>query len=460
MAVVTHTFLDKTNTIIYGSATNLGLNPILEMYYGMPYTRALLHFDLLKLKSLVDDKTYPDMSKLTHRLKMQNVGGLGTKYQHTFNKYNHAKRAKSFNLNFFLIDRPWDGGGGYDYKRDGYEAINTIVSTDGSNWRQAANGELWARDGVFDYDTIAENAVATQHFDVGNESVDVDLTDVVNAMIAGEIPNHGLGMCFDEEDELREDRFLTYVGFFTNHTHTFFKPYLETIYHDAIADDRSNFYLDKDNRLYFYVSAGGCMRNLDKMPTCTVEGVDFEVSQATKGVYYVDVRCSSRDVQPETMLYDTWGNLKLDGIVMPDRELYFTTKPSENYLTLGVPYETRRTDRIVPSVSGINNKERIEAGEVRKVNVAARIAYTPNQVFGSEGLQYRLYSKADGTEIEVIGWMPVDRGYNENFFMLDTGSLAPGRYFVAVKVLRGMEELIHKDVLEFEVLDSAKDLRC
>ena len=53
MAVVTHTFLDKTNSIIYGSPVNLGLNPILEMYYGMPYTRGLLHFSLEKLKRLV-----------------------------------------------------------------------------------------------------------------------------------------------------------------------------------------------------------------------------------------------------------------------------------------------------------------------------------------------------------------------------------------------------------------------
>ena len=171
MAVVTHTFLDKTNTIIYGSDTNLGLNPILEMYYGMPYSRGLIHFDVSKLKRLVDDKTYPDISKLTHRLKMQNVAGLRTQYQHKFNKYNNAKRAKSFNLNFFLLEQPWDMGGGFDYKRDGYEALNTIHSTDGSNWYKADNLTLWAHDGVFNYDKIAENAIATQHFDVGNESV-------------------------------------------------------------------------------------------------------------------------------------------------------------------------------------------------------------------------------------------------------------------------------------------------
>ena len=459
MAVVTHTFLDKTNTIIYGSDTNLGMNPILEMYFGMPYTRGLIYFDISKLQRLVDDKVYPDISKLTHRLKMQNVAGLRTPYQHTFNKYNNAKRAKSFNLNFFLLEQPWDMGGGFDYKRDGYESLNTIYSTDGSNWYKADNQTLWGHDGVFNYDKIAENAIATQHFDMGNESIDIDITEVVNAMIIGELPNYGIGICFDEENECTDNSYLTYVGFFTSHTHTFFKPYVETIYHDAIADDRANFYLDKDNRLYFYASAGGNMVNLDELPTCTIDGEEKVVKQASKGVYYIDVRYNSEDTPSETMFYDVWGNIKLKGRQLPDKELYFTTKPSENYLTLGLPYETQPNERIVPSVSGINNRERIEIGDVRKVSVAAKIAYTTKQEYGVDGMEYRIYSKAGEAEIDVIDWMPIDRGFNENYFMLDTTSLAPGKYFIAIKIRHNMEELIHKELCEFDILDNNKDLR-
>ena len=75
-------------------------------------------------------------------------------------------------------------------------------------------------------------------------------------------------------------------------------------------------------------------------------------------------------------------------------------------------------------------------------------------------MQYRLYSKAGEAEIDVIKWMPIDRGFNENYFMLDTESLAPGRYFIAIKIKHGMEEIIHKELCEFEILDNDRDLRC
>ena len=126
MAIVTHTFLDKTNSIIEGEKVNLGMNPILELYYGMPVSRGLIHFDISNLKEKFEDKTYPDLTKLHHRLKMKNVAGLRTPYQHIFNKYNDAERAKSFDLVFFAIDRNWDMGGGFDYLKDGYDARNIV----------------------------------------------------------------------------------------------------------------------------------------------------------------------------------------------------------------------------------------------------------------------------------------------------------------------------------------------
>lgn len=460
MAVVTHTFLDKTNSIIYGSAVNLGLNPILEMYYGMPYTRGLLHFDLAKLKRLVADKTYPDLSKLHHRLKMQNVAGLRTPYQHRFNQYNDAKRAKSFNLNFFLIDRPWDMGGGYDYLKDGWDTVNRIVSTDGSNWYQAMNGELWGHDGVMDFGTIADNAVATQHFDVGNENIDIDLTETVNAMIACNIPNYGIGVCFDEENELEDNSYLAYVGFFTDHTHTFFKPYLESTYEGTVSDDRANFYLDKDNRLCFYSAVGGNMENLDEIPTCTIDGAEMEVTQVSKGVYCTELRMDSSEIPPETMFYDTWGNIVWKGRRMPDRELYFTTKPSNNYYMFGLPYETQVRDRIIPTISGMNDGEKVERVGTRRIDVSARIAYTTDQEFGNVDMLYRVYSKAGEAEIDVIGWTPVERMHSTNCFMLDLESLAPGIHFISIMVRRDMEETLHKDLVRFTVLDNKADMEC
>ena len=459
MAIVTHTFLDKTNTILEGDKVNLGLNPILELYYGTPVSRGLIHFDLTNLENKVADKTYPEITKLTHRLKMKNVAGLRTPYQHKFNRYNGAVRAKSFDLVFFAIDREWDMGGGFDYLKDAYDAINRIYSTDGSNWYQAENYKPWAKNGVFDREYIKENAIATQHFDVGNEDIDVDITEYVNKCLAGKQENYGIGVAFSHDLDEVELKNISYVGFFTDHTHTFFHPYVETRYDDYIRDDRPNFFLSKDNRLYFYANVGGEMVNLDQLPTCYVLDERREVKQATKGVYYVELNMDSKEYDEETMFYDQWVKLKYKGVRIPDVELYFTTKSPETYFTFGLPYETKKREKIVPSISGINHKEQIEQGDVRKVNVDCKIAYTTKQDYGVDGLEYRLYSKAGDTEIDVISWTPVERGYNENFFYVNTRELAPGKYFIAIKVKKDIEEIWHRELCEFDILDNKKDLR-
>lgn len=460
MAIVTHTFLDKSNTILEGDCINLGLNPILELYYGTHVSRGLVHFDLTKLKKLVNDKTYPDLKKLHHRLKMQNVAGLRTNYQLPVNKYNEAFRASSFDLVFFTINKNWDMGRGFDYLKDGYDTVNRIYSTEGSNWHKATNTTGWDKSGIYSNYELEKHIVARQHFDIGNESIDVDLTDVVNDMIVGDIENNGIGIAFQSNlEEMLLDT-LQYVGFFTDHTHTFFHPYLETVYEDTIQDDRTNFYLDKDNRLYFYASVGSKMVNLDNLPTCAIEGSNKTVKQATKGVYYVELNMSSETYEPETMFYDIWSNLSYNGKKIPDQELYFTTKSPEGYFSFGLPYETKQEEKIVPSIFGINHKEQMEQNDIRKVHVSCKIAYTTKQEAHVNDLCYRLYSKAGEAEIDVINWYPVEQGYNENYFLIDTKDLAPGRYFISIKFNKNQEEFVYKELCEFDILDKKKDMKC
>lgn len=98
--IVTKTFLDRCNTIIKDSPVNTGLNPVAELNYSKLLTRIILHFDHNKVKDLVCDKTYPDISKLKHVLKMVNCGSIDAS---TFDKkmlsstFNSKKeRAVSF----------------------------------------------------------------------------------------------------------------------------------------------------------------------------------------------------------------------------------------------------------------------------------------------------------------------------------------------------------------------------
>lgn len=459
MCIVTRTFIEKSNTIVKGDSVNLGMNPIMELYYGKDISRGLLYFDITKLQSLVADKTYPNVSKLKHVLKMQNVGGLSTPYRGIINKYNHAHRAQSFDLIFFKLNQQWDMGTGYDFVLDGYDTINRVYTTQGSNWYNSTNLTPWDFNGVYDIDNINSNIIAQQHFDIGNELIEVDITDYVNDLILGNEVNYGIGIAFLPEQECLELDELQYVGFFTQHTHTFFHPCIETRYDDVIKDDRVNFYLNKQNRLYFYSCVGGNMVNLDNIPSCEINGSDIAVKQATKGVYYVDVYFDSNNYEPETMYYDIWSNLYYNGRKIDDVELYFTTKSSSNYFSFGLPYETKKQEKIVPSIHGVNHKEKIIQGDVRKINVTCKIAYTTRQEKNVEDLMFRLYSKAGKGEIDVIDWTLINRGYNENYFMINTNEFVPGNYHIDIKLKHNMEEIIHRDVCDFYILNDKNDLQ-
>ena len=74
--MITRTFLDKTTTIIKETTNNYGLHPISMLNYGNLLSRIMIHFNLEKVQSLIEDKTYCDLSKLKHVLKMKNCGSI------------------------------------------------------------------------------------------------------------------------------------------------------------------------------------------------------------------------------------------------------------------------------------------------------------------------------------------------------------------------------------------------
>lgn len=459
MAILTRTFLDKTNTLVSNDSINLGLNPIIELYYGTPYSRCVVHFDTDRLRSLVDDGTYPDVSRLRHRLVMANVGSLSTPYRSVYNKYNGAERAKSFDLRFFTIDRPWDRGGGFDYLMDGYDTVNRIYSTQGSNWERCRTDERWSAGGIYDEEELEARTFCTQHFDIGTESIDIDITDVVNRMILGQEPNNGIGIAFAEGFERQSLKHVRYVGFFGNMTNTFFKPYVETRYDDGISDDRDRFYLGRDNRLYFYAKEGDEFVNLDRCPRCMVGDRVMPVIQATKGVYYVNAMLDAGRYEPGVMMYDRWYDISYKGRSLDDVELQFVTRPAEEHFTFGLPFKTRKHDEYTVDVSGIKYSETIQRGDVRKVSISPRIARTADQAARYGRVEYRIYGNDVERESDVVSWAPAEMGYGECYFYLDTADLPEGRMAMDVKVMGGGETAVVRKAVEFSVYDNERDLK-
>lgn len=475
---VTKTYASKSNTISRDQEyTNMGLNPIMEINYGKMLTRGLIYFDHSKIKEMVEDKTYPDVSKLHHVLKMTNCSSIefkeDTKPCMDSTLQDDKLRVGSFDLIFFLIPYEWDEGKGFDFVEDLYRGSHLAFSTDGSSWKKYRNFFKWDEDGVYTTEHLSRELdlftnpngsksdiiFAYKHFDKGNEDLELDVTEVFNKFITGELCNYGFGIAFSPSyEEVINQPFSSYVGFFTRHTNSYFEPYIETTYDETIEDDRANFYLDKDNKLYFYASVGGSFVNLDKLPTCTINEVQYDVKQATKGVYYVDVNFPSTDYSSDVMYYDEWSDIEYNGKAFPNVTLDFVTKSENNYFSFGLPSTNKEEDTsFEPMISGINNKEQIMRGDIRKINVECHIPYTSRQLRSVDGIEYRIYVRSQGKEMDAIGWQKVERGYNENYFIIDTNDFIPYRYHIDLRVKQNMELTYYHNSIEFDIVSDMKE---
>lgn len=490
--MIERTYLDKCNTIIKGSNVNTGISPVLSLNYGASTTRALIHFDHSKIKKLYECGVMPDMLKMKHTLKITNAGSLDFTQIHTKEQGLKAsaikKRATSFDVIFFLLPQLWDQGKGFDYvytdfNRDFYDRKsrhigNRLVSTDGSNWYQARNGYKWPENGVYSLDTLSKEydnysseegskiVIGRQHFDIGNENIEFDITEIFNKFITSEIENYGIGIAFSPLLENignvksdPENKFENYIGFLSNNTNLFFEPYVETFYDDYISDDRANFVIDKNNKLYLYCTIGDKLEDLDELPSCTItnqnEDIVFdnmEVKRFSKGVYYVELMCSHGNFEPDTMLYDTWGNIIYNGVKLDDVEMDFTLKKPSSYFKIGKSIIDEPD--FTPNIYGINSNEEIQRGDIRKLTVITRVNYTVQQAQSVDSIEARVYIRDGEREYDVIPFEKLNKTISESYLLVDTSMLLPQKYYVDVKINYGMQSIIHHDMLHFSITDN------
>lgn len=490
--MIRHFFLDKTNTIIENSFQNLGLNPILHLGYGNGVIRGIVSFDISKIKDLVEDKTFADTGKIHCRLKMTNCFSVdGLPYEKTLfgNGYELMQRASSFDIIAFKLPKDFDEGRGYEFPTDMWVRNCRSNSIEGSNWYFCKNGIPWSggtevldltdetltwRDvllnkigmvgGVYSKETLKNEydkflngdesiIVAEQHFDFGNENLNLDITDaVMNSLDDGWF---GLCLAFSPRYESMKTKVEQYVGFFNDNTNTYFHPYVEVIYDEYINDDRESFTVGRENRLYLYVSDNGNDTNLDNLPSCSVNGVDVEVKQATKGAYFAVVDANASSLEPVSIYEDIWSNIQLNGVAQDDVELEFSTRPKKHKTR--IDDNSFRKNPLVPTLYGINNDENVIIGDIREITVDFRRQYSTDKMELVDNAEYRIYVKDGDREIDVFQYQPIEKAFLNNFFVVYTMDMIPNRYFVDIRVKRGRETKHFKDILHFNVVSDVTE---
>ena len=609
------TYLDKCATIVRGSEYNTGLNPVSELVWGRNLSRFLIHFDHAKLQRLVEDKTYADITKLRHILRITNAGSLDMSETHKIYQSQidgeDKTRTSSFDLIFFLLPEPWDEGKGFDYCKsyfntDFYDKSSYDYSLyklkEGVNWYQPKNGHTWKMENTYqkskkelfnfyikadkktisgegDYVTfryycecgnnicntnltfeavrpnmekmpeigtpvyfakngnichteeqkdrycnyvevsvkIPDNDLSTsikhsfrvvlnidgkeykslsyritqlsktqkfypqteegiystrtleqeydkyikgeesiiigsQHFDNGLENIEVDITETVNKFISGELENYGIGVAFSPTQEYSDSIMENYIGLLTNKTHSFFEPFVETLYTAIIDDDRANFIPGKDNHIYLYSNIGSKLTPLDELPVCTIDGKEYPVTEISRGVYYATVNIPIDECTSPTMFYDEWTNLIYNGNKLPSVELNFTTQNPFEYFKVGngLPEQNSFT----PTCYGINDNEQIQRNDIRKVNFLIKKSYQTNVATRVGDVYARLYVMDGTAQCDVIPYHKVNKAFTENYMEIDTSILPPNEYHIDVKIIYGMECIEHQDILKFSIVNN------
>ncbi len=449
---------EKSNTIASGFYENFnsGFNPAALLWYGgensrNSISRYLIKFDLIELQQKLNSKEInPDFIS-SFRLKLKNVVPDGELLESDFEfSKRENKIASSFDLIAFPINKSWDQGRGYDLLGTQYVKISQFCDTNltgYSNWNYATSTTLWDEPGVFLNPITAVTYYSSQHFDKGDEDLDMDITDIVNDWLSGGSQNNGICIAYSNQFEITNDDTRYLSRFFTEKTNTAFKPYLEVVYdNQIIRDDRIRVANNRVSRLLLNVFSGNTSENYFSAGTVsikTLSNVDvitgLTPQHLTKGIYYVDILFTGGTKNQRYK--DVWENITFNpGIDQQNFEQQF--QMLGNFYN---NYPTETNDYAV-SLYGLSNNEILKKGETIRIYADTRIAYSTKVPTEYYGLEYRLIQN----EItEIIPWTSFNtivlNNCNKEYIDLDTSWLLDNQNY---KIELRINELGTKKIID------------
>lgn len=500
---ILRSYVDKNNTIQSNSYVNTGRNPIIELNFGASdfivpnygYSRLLFDLDLSLLRENIATGVISTgcTTGMTHVLNMTNTSTFDNELLNTYMS-NERRRATSFDLILFRIPKTsgstgdpqyWDEGVGFDYsdsninQNSPYGGSTPITyvdsrafSTRPSNWYQTTTISGWSQSGVYNNKNQGSvnfsglTIVARQHFQLGNENLNMDMTNEINGILNGTITGvTGWGIAYLPQIENITGLTDSYsVAFFSRHTQTFYQPFLQTTYNDLITDDRNVFLKNQTNKLYLYIYQNGDFANLDSDPVVRIEDRNGEAVPGmaslstclkTKGVYEVTVPNGFLNYPTPCLFYDVWSGLTINGQPLPNVTNQFTLQQ----YTAGIQIGSISKDptKFGFDFYGILQNEQILNSDIRKVGVTIKKAYTGQVPLENISAFYRVYVKEGTTEVLVQDWTPINRTPNEYYFIFDTRDKIPNQYYVDIQVNTSGEKDTYKKQLTFNIVNKKQN---
>jgi len=454
----------KSNTIASGYYENFnsGYNPAALMWYGghdsrNSISRHLIYFDLSDLEAKLNTKEINSEFISSYRLKMKNVVPDGKLLDSDFEFNKRGKKiASSFDLVAFPINKFWDQGRGYDLMGTQYIKIaNGDTNLTGySNWNYATSLNQWDEPGIFNNPTTAVTYYSTQHFDKGDEDLDMDITDIVNDWLSGGTQNDGIAIAYSNDFEINNENTMYLSRFFTEKTNTAFKPYLEVVSDSQILrDDRLRVANNRVSRLFLNLFSGNTCVNYFSAGTVSIKSVSnvdimtgLVPKQMSKGSYYVDILMTGGTKGEKYK--DVWNGITFEpGMDVQNFE--------QSFQMLGNYYTNNSKDinAYVVDLYGISNNEILKKGEIIRIYAETRINYSsksPNEYYGLEYrlIQNEITENIPWTEFNTI----VSESCTKSFIDLDTSWLLSNQnYTIQLRINELGTKRVLKDTIYFTI---------
>lgn len=463
----------KSNTISSGVYQNYnsGQNAVTDLWYGGGGTdtaperrnsisRFIIKFDLSELIEKFDLKDINQNLVSSYKLKMTNAIPADRVLEPEYEFDILDKRiSSSYDLIAFPINKDWDEGRGYDLYKENYlvKQYGNPMITGYSNWNSATLSENWDESGIYSNPTAstAVTQYSTQHFDLGNENIDMDITGIVNNWLSGGSENFGIAVAYRRDYELLSTDTRYIASFFTEKTNTAFKPCIEVNYNQSFQDDRLQVTNNRASRLFLYTYSGNNAVNYFSAGTVEIQTLagapvmtGITPTQMENGVYYIDVLMNSATRGQQYK--DVWKAITfVPGVDQQDITQIFTIK--DNYYLNNVP----QVNDYSISIYGIGNNSILSIGETHKVFVDLRVNYSSrNQPNTAYDLKYRMVMN---NQVEVIPWTSVNQAVinkcKQNYFVLETGWLLHNQtYSIEFRIDEFGTKRVMPDSIVFKVI--------
>jgi len=303
----------ENSTAVRATGSNHGRSPSLNVFArkgdisatSIELARSMVQFSVTELSGLVFDDGLIPSSSVSYVLRM-------------FNMETPDTLPESFDITAYPVSQSWDEGTGLD--DDNHLDLGYV------SWMDANSTTAWTNSGS---DFLTDMS-SSQHFELGPEDMELDVTEIVNAWLSGGLDNNGLLLKMSADNETNAENY--YRKAFHGRETLFIDrmPYLEARWNDVVKDHRENFGYDIDNTLSFYNNVRGDLTTLTgpvnvQIKDSLVEGsasysASFSAAEISTGIFTASVYLSSTGSYSGSVFYDIWddnGVAKITGSFTP-----------------------------------------------------------------------------------------------------------------------------------------------